>query len=309
MPDPWEDLERAGDWLLGLEAEFRPDVVHLNHLVHADLPWQAPVLSVGHSCVLSWWAAVRGGPAPADWDVYRERVTRSLRAAQCVAAPSRAMLIELQRYYGPLRNCVVIPNCRDASRFSSASAKEPFVLSAGRLWDEAKNVAALARVAARIQWPVYVAGVATAPGGGTACFPGVRMLGPQDTASLRQWYARAGIYALPARYEPFGLTPVEAGLSECALVLGDIASLREVWGDAALYVDPDDHDGLALTLGELAEDSQMRRVLGARALARARELAPERFVSAYRTAYRKLLEDSRRADVRAAAGFHVGVSA
>src|SRR5690242_12800073 len=57
MPHPWEDLERAGEWLLALEAEHRPDVIHLNHLVHADLAWSAPVLTVGHSCVLSWWAS------------------------------------------------------------------------------------------------------------------------------------------------------------------------------------------------------------------------------------------------------------
>ena len=42
--------------------------------------------------------------------------------------------------------------------------------------------------------------------------------------------ARASIYALPARYEPFGLSILEAALSGAALVLGDIPSLREVWG-------------------------------------------------------------------------------
>ena len=48
------------------------------------------------------------------------------------------------------------------------------------------------------------------------------------------------IYALPARYEPFGLSVLEAALSGCALVLGDIPSLREIWDGAALFVDPDD---------------------------------------------------------------------
>src|SRR5215208_3297006 len=30
MQDPWEDVARAGEWLLGLEARTNPDVVHLN---------------------------------------------------------------------------------------------------------------------------------------------------------------------------------------------------------------------------------------------------------------------------------------
>lgn len=34
MEDPWQDLARAGNWLLDLEAELRPDIVHLNHFAH-----------------------------------------------------------------------------------------------------------------------------------------------------------------------------------------------------------------------------------------------------------------------------------
>ena len=47
---------------------------------------------------------------------------------------------------------------------------------------------------------------------------------------IRPWFARAGIYALPAVYEPFGLSVLEAALSGCALVLGDIPSLARNLG-------------------------------------------------------------------------------
>jgi len=157
MPEPWGDLDRAGRWLLALEREIEPDVVHLNHLVHADLRWKTPVLTVGHSCVLSWWAAVYGEPVPVQWAVYRRRVTSSLQAARCVVAPSQAMLIELERYYGPFRQTAVIYNARSRRHFS-AGHKEPVVLSAGRIWDHAKNIAALAAAAPRVAAPILVAG-------------------------------------------------------------------------------------------------------------------------------------------------------
>src|SRR5690606_9591791 len=60
MEDPWDDIEEAGEWLLALEREVEPDLVHLNDLGHGNLPWQSPVLLVGHSCVFSWWDAVKG---------------------------------------------------------------------------------------------------------------------------------------------------------------------------------------------------------------------------------------------------------
>src|SRR5690606_39811377 len=46
MPNAWDDVERAGEWLLELEAEVGPDLIHLNDLGHGHLPWQAPVVLV-----------------------------------------------------------------------------------------------------------------------------------------------------------------------------------------------------------------------------------------------------------------------
>ncbi len=78
------------------------------------------------------------------------------------------------------------------------------------------------------------------------------------------WLGRASIFALPARYEPFGLLPLEAALSGCALVLGDIPSLREVWGDAAWFVPPDDRDALTAAIGSLIASPRLLQRAGRR---------------------------------------------
>ena len=72
----------------------------------------------------------------------------------------------------------------------------------------------------------------------------VHWLGRLPAQLISGWYERAAIYALPARYEPFGLSVLEAASQGCALVLGDIASLRENWDDAAVFVPPDDGEDL-----------------------------------------------------------------
>ena len=282
MDDPWADLDRAGRWLLRIRDEVQPDVIHLNGYSHATLPWEAPVLVVGHSCVLSWFAAVKGEPAPVRWRRYADAVAAGLEAAALVVAPTRAMLHELERRYRFTSPRAVIPNGRRAS--GRTAVKEPFVFSAGRLWDEAKNVAALDRVATRLPWPVVVAG-----GLGTGGQPAnARALGHLERVETDGWLARAPIFALPARYEPFGLAPLEAALAGAALVLGDIRSLREVWGDAALYVDPDDDDALAAALTLVIEERTLREELAARALARARTYTPERMAAAYADLYERL---------------------
>lgn len=297
MPEPWADLEKAADWLLSLERNLRTDLVHLNHLVHADLPWRTPVVTVGHSCVSSWWAATQpaGRPLPAEWSVYRRRVTDSLRAAACVVAPTEVMLAELQFHYGPFRRTLAIHNARSRRHFNPRH-KERFVLSAGRIWDPAKNVAALAAVAPGIGAPVMVAGEARGPhqSDSPAMLPNIQPLGSLAPEALSDWYSRAAIYALPARYEPFGLTALEAALSGCALVLGDIPSLREVWGPAARYVAPDDHEGLRDTLTELLANEGMRARFAARAMAQARHFTPARQMHKYLALYRMLLDQGGR---------------
>ncbi len=292
MPDPWDDVGRAGDWLLALEAELRPDIVHLNGYAHGDLPWHAPALIAGHSCVLSWWQAVHGTKAPQGWNRYRAEVTAGLQAAGLVAAPTQAMLAALQTHYGPLKHMRVVPNGRDRALFAPQTQKEPFVFSAGRLWDDAKNVRALTETAPRLPWPVCVAGDTARPDDGEdGGFDSVRLLGCLPPDQITDWLARAAIYALPAKYEPFGLSALEAGLSGCALVLGDIDSLREVWGDAALFVPPSDLDALHAAISRLIADPDLRSALAARALARAKAYTPERMAYGYLNAYHTLLGD------------------
>ena len=299
MDEPWTDVRRAGEWLLDLEHELAPDVVHLNQFAFGALPFASPKLLVAHSCVLSWWRAVHGTAAPPVWNTYRECVGLGLKGADLVAAPTLAMLRTLAENYGFHAPGRVLWNGRNATRYAPGR-KQPVVLAAGRLWDEAKNLSALEIVAPHLPWPVLVAGSTRHPDGGVRSTRCVLALGELSPAALARHYARAPIYVSPARYEPFGLSVLEAGLSGCALVLGDIPTLREVWGDAALYVAPEDHLALRDCVGRLIADDLLRDRLARRARARALSYTPARMARAYMDTYASLMNGAgvRRATAR-----------
>src|SRR5215211_5700541 len=291
MPDCWSDVKRAGRWLLHLENRLQPDLVHLNGYAHANLSWQNPTLVVGHSCVFSWWQAVKGDTPPAEWQRYKSEVKNGLRAADSVVTPSAAMLQALHDHYGPIDNTRVIPNGRNPEDFKPRS-KRPLILAAGRLWDAAKNIKRIAEIAPELPWPVLVAGDFQPPDHTTQhhSFKNrCRWLGSLPEAELRRWMTAASIYALPALYEPFGYTPLEAALSGCALVLGDIDSLREVWGDAAVFVGPNDSQALKVELLDLIDNPERRLELSQRARERALEFTSTRMAQNYFTAYEELL--------------------
>ena len=293
MSDAWNDVDAAGDWLMRLQQESGADVMHLNGYAHASWPWSVPVYVVAHSCVMSWWQAVHGTAAPAVWDEYRRRVSEGLAAATEIVSPSRAMAECLRRHYGQVgafdaaeRPIQVIPNGRSPDNFR-AGPKHPFVFAAGRLWDQAKNLSVLDEAAAGLPWPVWLAGPIEHPEL-NAAFPArhARLLGVTPNDVMRHWFSQADIYALPARYEPFGLSVLEAALSGCALLLGDIESLRENWDGAAHFVNPEDADAVRAGLKSLIKTPRLRRDLAQRAHQRAMEFTPQRMAHAYAALYR-----------------------
>lgn len=290
MEGCWQSVDQASAWLLDLERHVVPDVVHLNGYAHGALLWRAPVVITGHSCLLSRHAAVHGKAALATWDRYAEEVARGLRGAQVVTAPTRVMGDALKRHYGEDLSVRVIPNGRS---FPSPPVipKRHRVLTVGRLWDPAKNVAAMDRVAAKLSWPVVVAGQTRHPDGGAVRLKNARALGVLEPAALSRAYAGAAIFALPAFYEPFGYAPLEAALSGCALILGDIPSLREVWGNAACYVPSGDDQALIQTVRWMIDDRQVRRDYAKRAKERALTYTPERMAAGYLDAYRTALAE------------------
>jgi len=280
MDDAWLDLDRSAKWLLALEKRVRPDVVHVNGYAHAAAGFRGPVVVGAHSCMLSWWRAVHREEAPPLYDRYRRDVVRGLAAARAVIAPSRAMLACLAREYDYDRG-VTVPNGAPVPQ--RKSHKEPFVLSCGRLWDRAKNVEAVERVARNLAWPLTLAGCGAED-------DGIEHLGWLPHAELEEVMDRAAIVALPALYEPFGLCALEAALRSCALVLGDIESQHEIWDDAAIFIDPRNDDDIARAIKELIADDVLRAKMGERAYRHALAYSPARMASATLAVYASVLE-------------------
>ena len=228
-------------------AGVRSVHLHAPALV-GDAPWPVPVVVVVHSCVATWWRAVRGGELPPDL-AWRARATRvGLRRAGAAVAPSRAFADAVEAEYG-VENVGVIHNGRRPVPVAAPSTRA--VLAAGRLWDEGKGMAALDQAAARLNAPVRAAGPVQGPGG-SAHFDDLELLGTLDEDGMAAARAQATVFAAPARYEPFGLAVLEAAQAGQALVLSDIPTFRELWEGAALFV-PDDC-ALAATLERALDD-------------------------------------------------------
>lgn len=89
----------------------------------------------------------------------------------------------------------------------------------------------------------------------------VRLLGPVHRQQLFPLFAGADLFAFPSRHEGFGIPVLEAMAQGTAVLCADIPALREVAGDAARFVAPDDADCWVAALRELLVDERARAAL------------------------------------------------
>jgi glycosyltransferase involved in cell wall biosynthesis len=115
-----------------------------------------------------------------------------------------------------------------------------------------------------------------------------------DRREIRDLYVGADVFAYPSYLETFGLTVLESMACGTPVVASNRGSLPEVAGDAALLVDPDDHEGLADAIWTLLNDKTKRQIYIARGLGRAQEYTWERTAGETLKAYELAVQFSRR---------------
>ena len=259
----------AGRSIAAIAQEYSVDLVQLNApALAAGVDFAMPVVVVSHSCLASWWHTVETGPV-LDNFAWRNALTRAgLLTADAVVAPSHAFAAATQRAHRLPAMPGVVYNGR-AMVPAAPQPQQPHAFTAGRLWDRGKNLETLDR-AAGMGVPIVAAGPLIAPDGDAIEFDHLTCLGTLDPAELGVQLAARPVFVSAALYEPFGLAVLEAAQAGCALVLADIPTFRELWPDAAIFLDPRDAAGFAAAIAGLLANSAKRARLGAKAVTAAR---------------------------------------
>ena len=270
------ELRRAGDGIAEIATREGVDIVQTSSAaLLATSEFDQPCVAVQHSCVASWWAAVKGTPLPPEFHWRRELVERGLNRASSIVAPTAAFAAETARTYDLATPVLAVHNGRRRTPAGGLQQAD-FVLTASRLWDDGKNVATLDRAAARLKVPFEAAGALSGPNGASIAPAHLRSLGEVSSARLASLLAARPVFASASLYEPFGLSVLEAANAGCALVLSDLTTHRELWDGAALFVPAEDDGGFSSAIQGLLDDPDRRQQLGESARERAELYTPER---------------------------------
>jgi glycosyltransferase involved in cell wall biosynthesis len=254
--------------------------VHLRRAVNDDRPdvffapaYTAPVLS---GIPLALTIHDLSFVAHPEWFRIREGLRRrwltrrSAEAAAVILTDSEFSRSEIQSHFHVDRSRIhVIPPGlapRHSTDRRSAPAGEPLVLYVGSIFNRRRVpdlIAAFARVVREVpdarlaivgadrSWPrLSLPDIAAAQGVASR----VEVKAYVTDEELSRLYERARVFAFLSEYEGFGLTPLEALAAGVPIVVLDTPVAREVYGDAAHYVPPDDLPATADVLSRLLRD-------------------------------------------------------
>jgi glycosyltransferase involved in cell wall biosynthesis len=301
-------LAAAGAAIREMAHDLGVSLVQLNTpALAAETDFGLPVIAVQHSCVATWWEAVHGTELPADFAWRTELNRKGLHAADAVVTPTAAFGEAVRRRYGLAEAPRTVHNGRTAPRLPQ-SAPHDFVFTAGRLWDEGKNLGTLDAAARGVAVPVRAAGPLAGPNGAQVMFEHLHCLGNVGEEELARWLSARPVFVSTALYEPFGLAVLEAALAGCPLILSDIPTFRELWEDVAVFVPPRDQEGFTRAIAGIVGDDFERAVMGRAARERAGRFTPDAMAAQMANIYRGLLP-AVRGPVLAAARPPVGAAA
>jgi glycosyltransferase involved in cell wall biosynthesis len=117
----------------------------------------------------------------------------------------------------------------------------------------------------------------------------ISFLGHVSTEELIRLYREASLLVFPSLYESFGFPAVEAMACGCPVVVSNVASLREVCGDAAYYVNPSSAESIAEGIYKVLADSSLRESLTQKGLERAKLFSWERAAKAHIELFKEII--------------------
>lgn len=305
---------RLEQWLLPLElAPYRLDLLHATDFIPPLYTTVPTVITVHDLAFLHWPHFLTKDSA-----AYYGQIDRAAKHARHIIVPSESTKQDIVAQVGVPQNKVsVIYEAADEMFVPLPLAQtrtevmqeyklpESFILFVGTL-EPRKNVTGLLRAFHHLRNKYGMTDTALVIAGSKGWLykevlelidqldlgKSVYILGRVEDQELHKLYVAARCHVHAAHYEGFGLPPLEAMACGTPTIVSNVSSLPEVVGDAALLVNPENWEEIAVATHRLLTDEPLHAELRLKGLQRARHFSWE--ITARRTqeVYR-LVSDSR----------------
>jgi len=257
VPAPWRVYGLAEQFFLPrVLHKLKPDLVHFPHFT-VPIFTRVPFVVTIHDLILHHWPSSRATTLP-KWlywfkmQVYYLVIKTAVKRARAIITPSQTVAQEIAKIYsGTSHKITAIPLA--PSKLSKPieinNLPVTFFLAVGAAYPH-KNLERLLRAMLLVRQQLPAAKLIIV--GRKDFFMDrlekysrqlkldqvVHFWGEASEGELAFLYSKAAAYVMPSLDEGFGLGPIEALANQVPVVASDIPVLREILGEAAMFVDP-----------------------------------------------------------------------
>jgi glycosyltransferase involved in cell wall biosynthesis len=290
--------------------KLKPDLVHFGMTPQEPIFYFGKRLTTAHD--LTMFNFVRPGRLPSWLHVLRMMGYRllfwwSLRAAKCVFVPSQFVAKDVAKKYPFSKEKITVvyeasePPLEGAVRKPKA-VTEPFIMHVGSPFPH-KNIERLVEAFVRLKETrphlhLVLVGKKEqyfekleALAKNTPVSEDIIFTGFVSDAELKWLYQHTEAYVLPSLSEGFGLVGLEAMVHGCPLISSKATCLPEIYGDAALYFDPNDTGDMVSKINTVLTDKSLQKSLVKNGYVRIKKYSwkrmAEQTLAAYNTALKQ----------------------
>jgi glycosyltransferase involved in cell wall biosynthesis len=226
---------------------LHPALAHFQHALPLRCP--CPAVVTIHDLSFERDASVMPLYERAVFKTVVPRATRKAAHVLAVSERTKADIVDL--YAIPQAKITVTPHGVDPVFSPGGETRHEHLLLVGSV-EPRKSPLAAAEAASAVGLPLVVVGPVRDAGLARELERrGARVRGYVTQDELADLYRRAACLLMPSRYEGFGLPVLEAMASGTPVVATPDPALREVAGEAAIFVDPSKlEDGIRRALAE-----------------------------------------------------------
>lgn len=247
---------------------------------------------------------------PIDRKIYNYKFRKACENANRVIAITECTKRDIITYYGidASKIDVVYQGCADifANSWSQNelekvrikySLPQNFILSVGTI-EKRKNALLIVKALARMRSDIHLVMI----GKPTTYYEDIKEFAVENHLSARihiyqdlpfnylpAFYRLSKLFVYPSRFEGFGIPMLEAITCGVPAIGATGSCLEEAAGEGALYVDPDDVDGMAESINRVLEDEDLRTQMIAKGLEYAKTFSRKEIASNIMNVYRKTL--------------------
>ncbi len=303
---------RLEQFLLPLELlRFNLDLLHATDFV-PPLRTHLPTVITVHDLAFLHYPHFLTATSAA----YYGQIDRAVRSAKAVIVPSESTKLDVMAMLGVPINKITVIYEAAAESFTPMPREqalayvqqhyglpESYMFFVGTI-EPRKNISGLLEAfhLLRTQYNVQETTLAIAGGKGwlfdetletvekLGLRGRVRFLDRVSDEALHHLYAAARCHVHPAFYEGFGLPPLEAMACGTPTIVSNVSSLPEVVQDAALLVDPNNPEEIAVAMHRLLADDALHAELRTKGLQRAQCFSWRRAALATLDVYRRVAD-------------------